>query len=533
MPERHPIFRHRIAGGWGPDFGPTAEVEVADLIRIPWLVNADNLRFTLDGGVRKVGGTERLNAVALESGAKVTGIFDYWRHGTGGSPTQKRVIHVGTKIQKDDADGNFTDIFTGMVADAIPSYAIFDDYLILMNDAAADVPRYWDQSTAKVLGTNTPNGSFGATHKNRFWIAGVHANPSRLYYSEALPAGADGDWNAGGAGVIDVDPGDGDRITGLISFKNDLWVFKGPYKGSIHRITGSSPSDFARTIFVRGLGAVWHNGIFPYSDDIGFVWSDGSVHSLRATSAFGDFNEAALSLPLNEWLRDHVRQDRLGFSWAVSIQSLGCVFFTVSIDTATTNNALLCMDYRFVPSEGAPRWSLLPAFALASLANVVDESAAERPALFGGGNDGFVRRMNRSQRSLDGITSYSARTTYPFLHYGGPVRMKTLGNMAIGLAPRGNYDITVGWTRDDEAQQTATVSQAGGDVLAPAPANQFTLDTSVLGGASFVDRFINLESAGEFRSIQFEFSQGGNFEDMEVHSLTAEIEHFGALSWEN
>ena len=71
-----------------------------------------------------------------------------------------------------------------MTAGAIPSYAAFDDYLVIMSDAITDVPRYWDQTTAKVLGTNTPRCSFGITHANRFWMAGDYAEPSRLYYSQ-------------------------------------------------------------------------------------------------------------------------------------------------------------------------------------------------------------------------------------------------------------------------------------------------------------------------------------------------------------
>jgi hypothetical protein len=532
MPSRHPVIRHRFGGGWAPDFGPTAEVEVSDLINVPWLVNAENIIYLLDGGVRKVGGTEKLNSSALESGANVMGLFDYWRLGTGGSPSQKRVVHVGTKIKKDDADGSFSDIFTGLTAGAIPCYATYDDDLIIMSSAAGDVPKHWDQTTPKNLGTNTPDCAFGVTHKSRFWMSGNVAVPSRLYYSMALPDGADGDWNDGTAGFLDIDPGDGDGITGLASHKDELWVFKGPYQGSIHRITGSSPSDFARKDFVFGLGAINHNSIFRFSDDIGFVSRFGSVHSLSATAAFGDFHEAALSLPLNDWLQDHVRHDRLKYCWATNHTASGRVVFTLATDTNTDNNTVLSMDYRFIPSEGAPRWSQWPAIGAACVATVVEPTDNDLPALFVGGNDGFVRQLGRANRSLDGSSGYTAQATWPFLHYGSPMQMKTLENLAVGISPRGNYNMTLGWTRDDNAQQTTTVSQGGGDVLAPADANQFTLGTSRLGGASFVDRFANPEEGGEFRAIQYEMSNGGNNEDMEVHSLTAPISP-AALSTEN
>lgn len=534
MASRNLIMRHRIGGGWATDFGPTAEVDAREggLISVPWLNEAMNVIFLLDGGVRKVGGTEKLNSTTLESGAEIRGIFDYWRLGTIGTPSQKRVVHVGTKIKKDDADGSFSDIQTGLADDAVPCYELFDDDLIIMSDASADVPLLYDQTTIGSFGTNTPNGAFGATHKNRFWMAGVDSAPSTLYYSMAYPDGPTGDWNDSTAGTLNIDPGDGDRITGIASHKNELWVFKGPHKGSIHRITGSSPNDFAREVFVRGVGSVNHNTIFKYQDDLGFMWSDGTVRSLNATAAFGDFREASLSLPINGYLRDRITQDSLKFAWAKNVPGEGRVVFTIPVDTSSDPNLMLSMDYRFIPVEGQPRWSRWDHVAATALELVIDSSNNNRPTLFTGGDDGFVRRMNRANRSVDALTAYEAKAALPYLHYGIPMRYKILANAAVGASPKGNYDITFGYTLDDNARQTATVTQGGGDVLAPAPANQFTLGTSQLGGSQFVDLFLNLESAGEFRSAQFDVSNQGLDEDMEVHSVTAELEP-SALSTEN
>ena len=152
-----------------------------------------------------------------------------------------------------------------------------------------DVPRSWDQTTAQNLAGTPPRFSFGVSHKNRAWAAGVYATPSRLHYSANVDPE---DWIGAGSGSIDIDPNDGDMITGLVSHKDELFVFKGPNKGSIHRIIGSSPTGsdaFSRKNFVKGLGACWHNAIFPFGDDIGFVSQYGSVHSLSATAAYGTF----------------------------------------------------------------------------------------------------------------------------------------------------------------------------------------------------------------------------------------------------
>lgn len=513
--------KHVFAGGWATDFGPTAQtgIDKNNQVPIPYLVDAENLSFELDGGIRKVGGADKLNSTVVESGEQIRGLYDYWKQGTGGSPTQKRIIHAGTKILKDDADGTFDALFTGLEDDTVPSYATFDDILLIASDSNTDVPKSWDGSTAQDLAGSPPNLGIIAIHKNRAWGAGVAANPSRLYYAVDVDPE---DWAGSGSGSIDIDPNDGDRITAIASHKNELWVFKGPYKGSIHRITGSAPTGgdaFARTTFIDGLGAVAHNTIFRFRDDLGFIWSDGSIHSLAATAAFGDFEEASLSRPINRYIRDHVNADRLTHAWAATDVLRGVVVFTIPVDTSTDNNLMLMMDYRFNPV----RWAKWSAFAGGALASIVDQTNNNQPSLMFGGNDGFVRRMNRPTRAIDSTTAISTTVTTPFLSYGNQIMMKTISEASVGISPKGAYNATFGWQRDDNAQQTQTFSQGGGDVLGVASANQFTLGTSTLGGSSFVDRFMDLPEGGEFRSAQYQVKNSGVNEDLEVHSISTAI----------
>ena len=281
-------IRHLFQGGWATDFGPTVDVspDQSGKVSIPFLVDAENCLFELDGGPHKMGGTSKLNSTALASGAAVTGVYDYWKQGTAGSAVRKRILHAGTVCMNDNDDGTFVNLFTGLSSGSIPAYSTFNDLLIISSDSTVDVPRSWDQTTAQNLAGSPPRFSFSCTHKNRSWAAGVYANPSRLYYSANVNPE---DWTGAGSGSIDIDLSDGDMITGLASHQDNLWVFKGPNKGSIHRITGSSPTGsdaFARVTFVRSLGAAWHNAIFPYSDDLGFVSQYGTVHSLSTTQNY-------------------------------------------------------------------------------------------------------------------------------------------------------------------------------------------------------------------------------------------------------
>jgi hypothetical protein len=519
------IIRHVFGGGWATDFGQTVDAvpDGSGKIVLPYLLNAQDVLFELDGGPHKIGGASKVNSAAAESGAVVTGCYDYWRQATGGTPTRRRVIHAGAKVLADADDAVFSNaLFTGLVSGAVPSYFTFDDLLIISSDATADVPRSWDQTTAQNLAGSPPRFSFGCAHKNRAWAAGNFSAPSRLYYSANTDPE---DWIGSGSGSIDIDPNDGDIITGIASHKDELWAFKGPNKGSIHRITGSSPTGsdaFARKNFVNGIGAAWHNSIFRFGDDLGFVSQYGSVHSLSATAAYGDFFDAALSRPFNGWLKDHLNYNRLRYIWAVTDPLRGLVFIVCSVDSSTTNNFMLVMDYRLAPEN--IRWSYSIVHKHASLGLFVDSNGLRR--ILGGGNDGYVRRLNVADRSIDSGTAIVSKVTTPSLNYGTPFIMKTAEGAAIGVVPKGNFDVTFGWTRDNNTQQTATITQGGGALL-----GTFLLGTDMLDGGKYRDRFNPMEEGGEFRSVQYEISSGGVDQDFELHAFATKVS-YGAESME-
>lgn len=525
------VLRHYFGGGWSSDSGPTTDVspDQSGKVIIPFLIEAQDCLYELDGGPHCIGGASKVNTSAVASGAVVTGVYDYWRQGTAGSQARRRILHAGTVCLADTDDATFTTTLgSGLESGKVPSYFTFDDLLIFSSDSTVDVPRSWDQTTAQNLAGTPPRFSFGVSHKNRAWAAGVYATPSRLHYSANVDPE---DWIGAGSGSIDIDPNDGDMITGLVSHKDELFVFKGPNKGSIHRIIGSSPTGsdaFSRKNFVKGLGACWHNAIFPFGDDIGFVSQYGSVHSLSATAAYGDFLGASLSRPINGWIKDHLNYNRLRYITAATDHFRGVVYLTMSIDANSTNNTVLAMDFRAAPD--IIRWSRIPSYKQGSLGVFVDTNGIRR--VLGGGNDGFVRRLNIVDRSIDNTTALSYQVKTPHMNYGEPMLMKTISVAALGIAPRANASMTFGWTGDNNAQQTQTVTQGGGDVLAPATANEFTLDVSILSGSSYADRYMELNDGDEFRSVSFEVTQSILNADIELHSLSTVITP-GAISTEN
>ena len=506
MPSNDVSISHRIAGGLASDFGTTARVqpEVGG-VDIPFLVEAKDIFYTLDGGFRKVGGS-KIVSTGSGSSASVDSLYDYW-FSVSGTPMQQLISYAGKKIFADYGTGTGTVIKSDMSANGKLHFSQFDEDLIITSSITNDVPLVYNGSTIETLGTNAPNGQFSAVFKNKLWMAGDPENPSRLYYSLSLPDGPRGDWLAEGAGTIDINPGDGDEIRGLVSYKDNLWVFKGPNRGSIHRIEGNSPADFARRDFLdAGLPAVAPNGFFLFQDDLGWITADGEVHGLKATASYGDFNESSLTRPISKLIQSRVNRSALFRSDAVSWSSRGLVLFSMPFDGSDKPNFILSMDHRF----GAPRWATWEDYDVRSIANVIDVPAKRSHTVFlGGSTTNVVRRIDTGDTANETdtpgtYTAITGRVRTPYLGYGGARERFNLSALSVVSEPDGISTVTVAWSRDGKPTQSETLPAQGGDLLG----STFVVGSSILGRSESRARHRRTETGGEFNQIQFEISNG-------------------------
>ena len=524
MPKQQsPWITHTFGGGWATDYGKTYYgADQNGTLSLPWLNKAENVQFHLDGRPYKAPGTDNLLVTSgssipltdLDGNHLIRGIFDYWRVGTAGSSSQRIVIACGNEyFSFPGVAGALTRIsgsaFVGSsVKNTVPHFSTFNDLLILANGSAATSPQSWDQTTFQSLAGTPPLFSFSTPHQGRHWAAGITTTPSRLHYSAV---GNPEDWVGAGSGSIDIDPGDGDEIIGLWSWKNQLWVFKGPNKLSIHRITGSSPSDFARQPFIRGISAGGQNSIMAYGDDI-FFWSPrGSLHSLKATDTYGDYAQAYLNYPILSWCRDKMIGINTTF-WQSAVDPLrgyGLSNFRMSggyISPAlgqATNNMTMMMDFRFMgQGEPYPRFALWPYLKAHSISYGLNVGYG----FLGGDEWGNVYELDRSD-GVDGNgpiyphlgNSIRATIETPYLAYGSPIKTKTLAHVALNLAPDGDYTntVTTYWGGEKGFNQSTEVTQTFA-----VPLNTFVLGTDSLGTEAAHTAGIE-PMHGDFRTIQY------------------------------
>jgi len=86
--------------------------------------------------------------------------------------------------------------------------------------------------------------------------------------------------------------------------------------------------------------------------------------------------------------------------------------------------------------------------------------------LFAGTTGGYVHQLDVSDRSIASGTAYTGDVQSPFLNFGSSAIKKGAHAGFWSLLPKGNYDFTFEYTRDNNAAQQVAIAQGGGNTLA-------------------------------------------------------------------
>lgn len=127
-----------------------------------------------------------------------------------------------------------------------------------------------------------PLGTVAFWFHNYLFVAGVAGNPSRLYWSNLGDPTTFTSTN-----FIDINANDGDKITGLTAFNDNLVVTK---LNSIWQITGFSGSTFSATTvagqntqnFIQGYGSPSHQSLVAAGSSLYYLSFIGGIPHIRA-----------------------------------------------------------------------------------------------------------------------------------------------------------------------------------------------------------------------------------------------------------
>ena len=455
------LIIHPWAGGLDTTKAPT-------LLDPSSLVTATNIEYDTSGARKKRLGTARYNATATSATDTFTALAEHWRFGTSLTPTQKFVGHAGTDIYRDDLDGEWDSIKSSWGSNTSNVHiTIAQGHAVFSNDNG-DAPQRWDQTTMSDLtGTGLPEFEACVYHLRRLWTIGEQtaisgsANPSRTTYSAA---GDITDFTGGDTSNFIFDEDDGDRLIGLSRpFHNRLYFFKGPIHGSIHEITGTTSSTFARNKIHSGVPCVSHGGIITTPNDIYWV-SPFGIHSLTTTINYGDTEEKFLSRSIQETYRN-LNLSRLAQVRGFHHPSRNIVGWAVPEAGQTQNTLVLVYNYAL------GLWSTWDFTGFNAASFMVSMTPSTRkPRLYVGGYAGRVYAGDQATLSDENADqAYDARIKTPVLmklsDTATELHEKIFTSVTTFFRPKGDHDADLTITVDRRSQ-TATVSMAGeGDTL--------------------------------------------------------------------
>jgi hypothetical protein len=233
--------------------------------------------------------------------------------------------------------------------------------------------------------TGGQSGKYIAVYKDSLFVGGDTANPSRLYYS----GGGDKveDFTiGGGGGFIDIAKNDGQKITGMIVFKDSLIVFK---QRSIYKFNFTTTGLPQVEQVSAAVGCVAPRSIVAVENDIFFAGEDG-VYTLGNSEGFAfdvlRTNElSVVHRPTYESIDPAYKENMAAVYAKKNGQNL--VIFAYTDGGQTTNAKAIVYDRQRL--GWLPVWNNVNANCFA----VYNDSTNERHILYGDDSSGYVKEM--------------------------------------------------------------------------------------------------------------------------------------------
>jgi hypothetical protein len=233
--------------------------------------------------------------------------------------------------------------------------------------------------------TTAPRASFGIYYQSYQIVSGVDTKPNRLYISDSTTNLGDFTNNAGtlstagevpgatvfaapgttGANFVDVNDGDGDKITGFAKYQGVLIIFK---ERSIYQMSIASDGTPTVTQVTGSSGCVSHKSIDNVENDIFYLSRRGYYVLGSEPNYFNSIRSNELSSRINPTIQTILpaNLDRV-----CSIFSDFRFYSSITSGSATDNNKTLVYDRRYLS------WSQLDYIKANAFTEYIDSNGAK------------------------------------------------------------------------------------------------------------------------------------------------------------
>lgn len=358
----------------------------------------------------------------------------------------------------------------------------------------ANLPFKFDGTTFTTLSA-APSDVLGASHvvefKNHLFFAtgntvSFTAPFADLEFSVAL-----------GAGTITMSH----TITSMIVFREQLLIFS---TNQIHRIVGSTISDFQVQPISLDIGCVRTDTVQEVGGDIAFLGPDG-VRLLSATDKIGDFGLAVASRPIQTEIEDLISANTSFSSCVVRGKNQYRLFGYSASMLEENARGVLATQFADQTAQGMA-WAELHGILVYVADSIYSSADASETVLFAN-KDGFVYRME-SGNSFNGV-AIPAQYFTPHMPITDPRLRKTFYKLTTYVNPEGQISGSVAPKLDFNQ---SSVIQPPPIILENVVDSPFFYGTATYGSSSFGGRLTysftsQMIGSGLTISLQFIFEE--------------------------
>lgn len=367
------------------------------------------------------------NVVFVESGAitKAPGLTEV---GTGLSNNPKGIaaFYPGTSRYLVTVDGtslkylngtNWTTISgASFTADKEVNFVQGNDTLYIWDGDAAGCSL--DSSLTLTRMTTAPRAAFGIYYNSVQIVSGVDTKPNRIYVSDSTTNLGDFTNNTGtlstsgevpgatvfatpgttGAKFYDINPGDGDKITGFAKYQGVLIIFK---ERSIYQFSFDSSGNGTVTQVTGSSGCVSHKSIDNVENDIFYLSRRGYYVLGNEPNYFNSIRSNELSSRINPTIQTI---SSANLPRVCSIFSDFRFYSSITSGSATDNNKTLIYDRRYLA------WSQVDYIKANAFTEFIDSTGAKH-LYFASDDEAKVYEIAEGNYNVDGSTAIDAYWT--------------------------------------------------------------------------------------------------------------------------